>query len=227
MRQYISERTIKVLSLLARGNRTLSQIQKDLDVSKPMALKALSKLEKEGFVRSFIKKTKKGREKEYLLEQFSLVLSYDLKKRGFLAFRSQSPLSLENPLIGQIDQLRFQKATEVYLNAISSAFKKRGIAVILFGSIARGEGTRKSDIDLLFVASSWTKKEKGRINNLLADSVHKASYQAIPHFWKREKLVNDSSNMARSIRDEGIIIFTRGEVNDIWQTLKRYKNISL
>lgn len=223
----ISERTTKVLGLLANRKMTLTELQRELEVSKPMALKVLSRLEREGLVRSHMKKTRKGREKVYVLEPFSVILSYSIEDRALLAFRSQRPLSLEEPLIGQIVQPEFQEAVEAYLEAIPSGNWEDGMAVILFGSVARGEGTRKSDIDLLFVANGWTKKEKEMLRNVLADNVHKAGFQVVPHFWAKNKLLGDRSNMAKAIREEGMIVLARGEVSDIWRTLRRYRSISL
>ena len=224
---FLSKRTSEVIDFLARGERTLTQIQKELNVSKPMALKLMKDIMKKGMVTSKMRKTKTGREKVFSLASFSFLISYDPETRGLICFNSDQPFDIGLPLLNQVKQTMFIDPIKEYVLTIKKKFKKRDYAMILFGSVARGDGTRKSDIDLLFLSDSWSKKEKDRVKDVLAGAVHKAGTQAIPHFWTIDEISRKEDNLTRSVRNEGIILFINGEVGDIWQTLKRYSNISI
>ena len=223
----LSKRTSEVVDFLAKGERTLTQIQKELGVSKPMALKLMKGIMNKGMVISKMRKTNTGREKVFSLTSFSFLVSYDPEKRCLISFNSKHPFDADLPLMGQVKQTMFIEPIKEYILAVKKRSNKGPKAIILFGSVARGEGTRKSDIDLLFLSDSWSKKEKDKVRDALAGAVHKAGIQAIPHFWSIERITKKKDNLTSSVRDEGLILFIEGEVEKIWQTMKRYNNISI
>lgn len=227
MNRMISKHDMKILGLLTKGDMDLTQLAGAIDVSKPMAQKVLGSLEEEGLVRSTIEKTKKGRRRVFGLAPFSLLMSYDPEKGGIISFRSDEPLDLELPLLGQVSQHDFRKALAIYIRAIKAKIGPgTDLIIILFGSIARGEGTKKSDIDLLFIAKAWNAKDERRIRDILAGITYKAIIQIRPLFRTDRYLSNRSDDLVGSIRKEGMVLFQRGEWRGTWQALERYGNIS-
>jgi len=222
----INDQTTRILNHLAEGPRTLSQLEKALGVSKPMASKALSKLEKDGLISSQVRRTRSGREKVYRLKPFSLVLSFDEDGHGILSFRSDGPLSLRDPLLGQVRQKEYRDALRLYVEVVADRLKKRDYALVLFGSVARGEGTRKSDLDLAFISDSWDNEEKEEVRDLLAGVVHAAVVQSKPVFVALDAL-KKGEGIAKAIQAEGMVLLVRGPGAELWRMLKRYKNISL
>ncbi|MBS3053526.1 MAG: nucleotidyltransferase domain-containing protein [Candidatus Aenigmarchaeota archaeon] len=97
-----------------------------LGVSQPAVAKALPLLEKRGFVR--VSKDRKSKR-----------LSIELNK--------------ENPLV--IGMKRADNISQLYESGLAGFLKENfpGCAVIIFGSFAKGEDTRKSDIDIVIVGA--------------------------------------------------------------------------
>jgi predicted nucleotidyltransferase len=82
-------------------------------------------------------------------------------------------------------------------------------AAWLFGSAARGDGDRSSDIDLLLVAEADTGDPAWGSNVArLADHVHEWTgnlVQITEHTWRSfEQLVRDGNVLVSAIRDDGV-----------------------
>jgi len=178
-----------------------------------------------GLIRSSMGTSPVGRVKHYVLRPFSLVVSHDPGKGGLLAFVSESPLDPEYPLLGQIAQKEFREAAGALVSALACRAEKKEYAVILFGSAARGEGNKKSDLDMMIVSTAWTKKEISDFQDILADASFESGFGPKPKFWTKAELLEGSDSFARAVRKDGIILLSRGNVNDIWQSMERYRNI--
>lgn len=216
----------EIAALLASGEKTLTEIAKALDVTKPAAQKLLSKLESMGLILSTLRASPVGRVKRYSLRPFSLVVSHDPAKGGLLAFVTSAPLDPDYPLLGQIAQKEFRDAAGALVSALASRARKTEYAVVLYGSVARGEGNKKSDLDLIIVSASWSKKEISVFRNILADASFEAGYGPKAKFWTRPELIKGQDSIARAARKDGIVILARGEVNDVWRSMERYRTIS-
>jgi predicted nucleotidyltransferase len=225
--EIIHQRSLRIIELLADGEKSLTELAGKLSVTKTMALRMLTDLEKSGLIQSHIIKNNNGRLRQFKLKEFSLVISYDSKTASVLSFRADAPMDLSNPLIGQVSQAEFRRSVQTYLKAVELPSGES--AVILFGSAARGNAGAKSDLDLLFLADKWDKPSTDRIRNALADAVINAGHQAISHFRTFGDFLNDNSSMARSIRKEGLIIQVHGQnqAENLWMAMQRYRNISL
>ena len=101
MPHLLSGKAARVLEQFIDGPKTLSQVQKFLDVSKPMALKILSKLESDGLLSSCLIKNHSGHEKQFHLRSFSMVISFDTNTRSMLTFVSDGPLSYQYPRLAR------------------------------------------------------------------------------------------------------------------------------
>lgn len=215
----------EIAALLAAGEKTLTEIAEALRVTKPAAQKLLAKLESMGLIRSSMGTSPVGRVKHYVLRPFSMVVSHDPVKGGLLAFVSEGPLDPEHPLLGQISQKEFRDAAGALVSALACRARKKEYAVILYGSVARGEGNKKSDPDLIIASRSWTKNEISVFQDILADASFESGFGPKPKFWTKAELSEGSDSLSRAVRKDGIILLSRGEVNDIWRSMERYRNI--
>ena len=100
--------------------------------------------------------------------------------------------------------------------------------IILYGSVAQGTGTRKSDIDLLFLKEIWSKKEKDEILNLIANASNKCDHQAKPLFKSIKEFEDMDKSLKREIKENGVVLYEKGKQwCRIKQQLKRYKIITI
>jgi predicted transcriptional regulator len=224
LNKLLSEKERDILNLLLKGERSLPEITDRLGISKPATIKHLNEMENIGLVDSEMITTKVGRIKMFRIRPYSVSLSID-PKRGGMIYQNNEPVYLDNPLVGQIKQERFRAAVKTYLENITGEMKI-DLAVVLYGSIARGEGTSKSDIDLLFLSKNeWKEKEI----NIIMDALHKGAIetqiQVKPLFWVVKDFMNKRDNLTKRIKNEGMILFDRTMDDELWISMKRYWNI--
>ena len=122
----LQEEILRFLFVNAGDTFNARGIAIPLDVSQPAVAKALPRLEKLGFVR--VAKDKNSK-------RFSI------------------ELDRENPLV--IGMKRADNIRQVYESGLAGFLRENfpGCAVILFGSFARGEDTRSSDVDIAVVGA--------------------------------------------------------------------------
>ncbi|MEM2843151.1 MAG: nucleotidyltransferase domain-containing protein [Candidatus Bathyarchaeia archaeon] len=91
--------------------------------------------------------------------------NYELTQRGFEAAKifeelnkvlHYSMFKVEN--IERIPHIHFAPVIKKYCELLSKILGDRLISVMLFGSIARGDWNKNSDIDILVVAEGWNDK---------------------------------------------------------------------
>ncbi|WP_297981779.1 nucleotidyltransferase domain-containing protein [uncultured Methanobrevibacter sp.] len=90
-----------------------------------------------------------------------------------------------------------------FANAIKS---DKIIRIILFGSVARGDDTEESDIDILIISNDWE-----QIDSLITDEVFKVvldTEELISPYVLTEKQFNETKdfNFLTNVLEEGIII---------------------
>lgn len=90
-----------------------------------------------------------------------------------------------------------------FANAIKS---DKIIRIILFGSVARGDDTEESDIDILIISNDWE-----QIDSLITDEVFKVvldTEELISPYVLSEKQFNETKdfNFLTNVLEEGIII---------------------
>ncbi len=61
---------------------------------------------------------------------------------------------------------RLRRVADEYAKALSGVFKDRLVSVVLFGSVARGEATPYSDLDLLIVVDDLPKGRIARLGSI-------------------------------------------------------------
>lgn len=108
-----------------------------------------------------------------------------------------------------------------YLSILKNHFETRLLTVCLFGSCARGDWTRKSDIDLLVIVKNWTIPVWERIRELIAlkkQLREKSAYKAmllsdihfpITHYPLADSNLEEFHPILMDVILDGIILYQR------------------
>lgn len=220
-----SSKVKKILNALLEGEKTLTEISGHLGISKPATIKYLNEMEKIGMISSLTVSTNIGREKKFNISPFSFVFTVDPEK-GSIIYKNEESLYIKNPLLGQIQQYEYRQVLNTYLSGIDAGIEF-DCTVVLFGSIARGEGTAKSDIDMLLIRNKdWNNKAKEAIMDTLHEGSIETQTQAKPIFLQIENFLEKKDNLTKRIKKEGLILYDSiGDVR-LWKTMKRYWDIT-
>jgi len=113
------------------------------------------------------------------------------------------------PYLSQIETNRLERLPKNISNAITdilSAIENKPIITIIFGSYAKGNYTKESDLDVLFVFNEIDKKIEEKIG--LISSRYLLKIRPIYFSWKefREKFFNTKDVFMREIRENKIIV---------------------
>ena len=215
----------QIINALLQGEKTLTDLSKEIDVSKQALLKHLNHLEERGFIQRK-KSSKDAVQKSYSIISKTVLLS--INKNGYAISCSHNGFLDERyPLLIQIPQPEFRNEIKRYLIAIEKS--KPSSAVIVYGSVARGKAGKESDIDLSLVKPSWKKEETEELMDNLSDLTVEEN---LPHslsltFQTYEELKSADHDIQREIVENGTLIYNKNPEQSVnlWQTLKRYKNI--
>lgn len=112
------------------------------------------------------------------------------------------------------EQFQGPKALEKFLDVLGH--DERVLAIVLFGSAARGELTERSDLDLLIVVSSRSNLRK--IRRLAKKAARIANANVSPQFYTAARLRRvrvSRPSFACHIVDEGRIVYAKEEVGGI------------
>jgi predicted nucleotidyltransferase len=230
----------EILELLLERPRTLSELHSLTGKSRPTLLKHLDFLERFGLVTRNVEVTSVGKQVSYTLNRLTVFFHTDPAKRAFIAFKTSDPIEPDLLLAEQVPQDEFRRDVKCYLRAISKTCGEWDPlpTVIAFGSVARGEATWKSDIDVLIVLEPRIRVNAGRIieideaENVLRDSLAEAASEAKhsmrPHFVRREEFIREDGGIIQEARSHGLMIF--GDMNgglEVWRQLTRYRSITI
>lgn len=216
-----SETKKKIVNQLLDGEKSLNELSQEIGVSKQALLKHLDEMEEKGIVRSKLEKGEVGNVKKYEIGSYSKVISID--KKGFVVkYESDSPLDFHFPLTNQIPQQKYRQEASTYLKKIVPM--KEDLTVIIFGSVARGEATWKSDIDIALFSKDWSKREKKEIMDKISDvaMTGKVETSLNPHF-KTYKDLGGEGDLIKEIKRDGLILYTTNQ--KVWKIMKNYKSI--
>lgn len=214
-----------ILNSLLKGEKTLSRLSKEIGVSKQTTLSHLNELEEKGMVKSRSRKKEESgiRIKTYKIQSFSTLISIKATETGGYAvsFQSDAYLNPKFPLLNQVPQLEYREDMEKYLEGIKKIEKP--ITVTLFGSVARGQATWKSDIDAAIFSNEWTKEEKDDFLDKISEVNTKGEVRTSlnPHFKKYKS----KDKITERIYEEGLIIHTNKKGDQLWKKMKKYRSI--
>ncbi|MCX6665756.1 MAG: nucleotidyltransferase domain-containing protein [Euryarchaeota archaeon] len=217
----------RIIEILLTGDKTLPELSMTLGISKPGTSKYLKKLEERRILRGTYEKNVDGRTIRYQLQPFQMVFSINPSLKTVLSFKADDTLDQEFFLLGSIPQKEFRNEVKEHLEKLITTSIPR-YTVILFGSVAQGTASRKSDIDVLLVKESWVKAEKNSILGLFAGAAVNTAYQIKPLFLGYADFKRMDLTLKKEIKDHGIIIFEKGSPWEvIHQELRRYKSITI
>ena len=217
----------RIIDILLKKDITLSEISAEIGISKPTTSMYLKRLEENGIIKGKYEKNHVGRIIRYSLQPFHIIFSINPDTKMTINFIADTYLDEDFVLLGNISQKEFRLEVKEYLSKIIKSSLEEYL-IILYGSVAQGVGTRKSDIDLLFLKNKWSKKEKDEILDLIATASNKCDHQAKPLFKSVKEFEDMDKSLQKQIKENGIILYEKGKQwGRIKQMLKRYKIITI
>ena len=104
--------------------------------------------------------------------------------------------------------MRTQKTIEEFRKKVENLYGNRLKDIILYGSWARGESTKKSDIDLAVVLQGWVSpgKEIDRMIDIITDINLKYSELVSVYPVSEENYATLNSPLLINVRREGISV---------------------
>ncbi len=120
---------------------------------------------------------------------------------------------------------KYQKIIESVVEQFLSELDDRIHSIVLFGSVARGEATEESDIDLLVILSEPTFDTKRRMNNMAATAgLETGVFIEVVHFTTQgfERETGMRSWFSSDIVTEGIVLYDDGTYRRIREADSRY-----
>lgn len=225
--ELLSDYERKILNLIANGKTTLTEISREIGLSKPATSKYLKKLEEQGIMKGSYERSKEGRIVRYRLQGFHVLFSINPEEGTIIYIRANEPFDRNFPFLGFIPQKNFRREVREYLSEVVKANFDRWM-IILYGSVAKGSAHRKSDIDLLFLKEGWSKEERERVLRLLAGVSERCGHRVDPSFVTSEEFNQMNESLKKEIKEWGIILYEKGEGwNRIKREMKRYRNITI
>jgi len=216
----------RIIELLLTSDKTLPELASALGRSKPGASKYLKKLEELHIVTGTYERNVDGRTIWYRLQSYHMVLSIDPSSKTAFSFSADDALDTEFLFLGFIPQKEFRDQVKHYLEELRKTDIRR-LTVVLYGSVAQGIATRKSDVDLLLIKEEWVKNEQNSILRLLADASERTTYPIKPLFLSVSEFEQLDPALKKEINDHGVILFEKGSPWEmIRKDLRRYKTIT-
>lgn len=217
----------QIIEILIQKDKTLPEISAIIGISKPATSKHLKKLEEVKIVKGTYELNSVGRTIKYSLQPFQIIFSIDPKNKSIIAFKADDSLDTDNIYLGHIKQKEFRGEVKKYLEGINNT-DFENYMIILYGSVAQGNAHRKSDIDLLFLKESWSKKDKDKILDKIAIVTNNCYHQAKPLFKSVKDYEDMDKTLKKQIKEKGIILYEKGKQwGRIKQQLLRYRIITI
>jgi len=220
----------RIITALLRGRRSLTELAVELKLAKTtLQQKHLRPLEELDVVGKQLVKNERGREAFYELQRFALHVSLDPDSASGLVIATDKNFAPTDLLLEQLENGEFKEDLKRLLQAVSQmAENERPLYIIIFGSVARGEGTWKSDIDILLLHRVWEKKTRDLLVEIIAEATMQTRHQIKPHFQTLLEFEGGDSLLCDEIEQSGIIIYgSRFGRPSLWKKMKRYASITL
>lgn len=211
----------KIIELLAKKERSLTELSESLKMSKSGVLKHLDKLMSSDMIKKQMVTNEKGRESVYSLKNTSYFLSLNPNNDSIIEFTTHSTFELKYLLAEQVPQQNIREEIKILLKNLKDI-----PFTILYGSAAKGESTWKSDIDILFLNDTWSDQDKEDIQDEISEINMELDHQVKPIF-KTFSEFKEHTSLINEIKKEGIIIY--GDIfteQEVWKVMKRYRNFT-
>lgn len=113
----------------------------------------------------------------------------------------------------------YRKAAEEFAHRVVSALGARLDSIVLYGSVARSEAKRYSDIDILTVSSD-PQTSRDRISQISSDFTYERNFTffiSLVHFSRPEfyQLIQLGSPFIANIVNEGLILYDNGTFSGV------------
>ena len=109
---------------------------------------------------------------------------------------------------------RYRSAAEEFARRVTAALGEQVDSLVLFGSVARGEAKRDSDVDILIISSEPTdiRESLSEIRSEFAYERDYTSLISMVHFGREEffHLISMGSPFIKTILEEGDILYDNG-----------------
>ena len=108
----------------------------------------------------------------------------------------------------------YRNAAEDFANKITEALDEQVDSIILYGSVARGEAGRDSDVDILVIGADPS-ITRDRLSEICADLMYDRGYTvllSLAQFSQNDfqRLREIGSPFIRNVLTEGIILYDNG-----------------
>ena len=220
----------RIITALLDGRRSLGELAAELGLAKStLQQKHLHPLEELGVVAKQLVKSERGREAFYELQRFTLHVSLDPHSASGLVIATGADFAPTDLLLEQLEKGEFKEDLKLLVRAVSRmAENEQPNYIILFGSVARGEGAWKSDIDILLLHRVWKKENKDVFMEIIAEVTMQTRHQIKPHFQTLLEFEGGDSLLCDEIKQSGIIIYgDRFGRPSLWKKMNRYASITL
>lgn len=225
----------QILETLLSGPRSLTEMAARTDLTKPALQRHLKDLERLGVVARTYRPVGLSREVVYTLEGCSLHLELrpsapdDPAGGTALSWASAGREDAEFPLAAQIPKPSDRADVVNVLRALreGTATAWPSLFLVLFGSIVKGESTKKSDIDLLVVLPGANRKFQEGVAGILADAQEAATLPIQPFFTTRESFLAARTRIDAVAAREGVVLHGDPRERDLWNRMTRYRTISI
>lgn len=219
----------RVLDAMLHGASTLTEIADATGLRKPSLHPHLKELAALGVVEQQRIATPTGWEVRYALRDASLHLSIHGAERVALSWGSIGPWEPDVALVAQVPQPDVRAELATFLRALRRAVGAPAddLAIVLFGSAARGDATWKSDIDLFILVDRPTPALDAAIELATFEAGTASQHAFQPVIMTRAEWSESRKRIAEDAREEGLLVWAPRRENAPWSTLKRYRSISL
>ena len=221
----------RLLQPLLERPTTLTELADATGLSKPSVLRHLRELEGLGVVSRSFRNDGVIREAVYALEGCSLHVELRPGGEGrgsALTWASAGPSDAAHPLTAQIPKPSDRRDVVLALRALEAGVPEAwpSLLVVAFGSVVRGESTRKSDVDLLVVLPSADRHLQDRVADILADVQEEVTLPIQPFYTSRESFLAGRTTIEGVAAREGVVVHGPPGERELWDRMKRYATIS-
>lgn len=198
----LTERKMEVLEKLERSEKSPTELSEEMDLTISSVNKHLSELEEMDLVFKSGKKEGKTRSYwKYKLKDFVyFVSSLDGRvKRKRLSLNERHKVHLR---IWSVPQTEFHKYLDEFWCEIQGELEKIN-GLMVYGSVARGDARKDSDIDILIISSDKVLEDKYEAK-VVGEKMFMAKVFSREEF---EESLEEDSSFALSTIKEGITIY--------------------
>lgn len=224
-----------ILETLLPGPRSLSELSSHTGLTKPALQRHLKDLERLGVIGHSYHPV--GMSREVVYEHKGCTLHVEMRPRApdaplggtVLSWASAGFVPPDLPLTAQLARAEDRRDIAEILIDLREKLPEAydALVVIVFGSVARGEATRKSDLDLLVVLPDDGRDLKERVADRLAHVQARVQRPIQPFYTRRSEFLLGRRGVDEAAAREGIIVHGSWRERDVWTRMRRYGNISV